>query len=68
MPCGLGEEKILNHQVLEPGEPLAGMRRIGIGHGRVLPHDVEATDRAGVNGVHDLDDRQPALVCQRPAP
>jgi hypothetical protein len=34
---------------------------VGIGHRRVLAHDVHAANRARVHGVHDLDDGQPGF-------
>ena len=44
------------------------MRHVGIGHRRILAHDVHAADLAGVHGVHDLDDGQSRLRVERRAP
>ena len=42
--------------MVELRQRLAGMPDVGIGHGRVLAHDVHAGDLPCMDGVHDLDD------------
>ena len=64
----LGQEDVLHDQVLELGERLAGVVEVGVGHRRVLAHDVHAADLAGVDRVHDLDDGQARLRVERLAP
>ena len=57
----LGQEQILDHQMLEPAQRRAGVVDIGVRHRRVLAHDVHAADLARMDGIHDLDHGQPAL-------
>ena len=45
----LGQEDVLDHQMLELGQRLARVMRVGVGHRRVLAHDVHAPDLAGVD-------------------
>ena len=54
----LGEEDVLHHQVLQAGEGLAGVVQVGVGHGRVLAHDVHAAHLAGEDRLYHLDHRQ----------
>ena len=65
---GLGEEDLLHHQVLELCHRLARVAQVGIGHRRVLAHDVHALDPAGEDRVHDLDHRQPRVGIERRPP
>ncbi len=58
---GLGQEQILHYQMFELGEGRPGMLDIGVGHRRVLAHDVHALDLPGMDRVHDLDHGQAAL-------
>ena len=44
------------------------MIEIGVGHGRVLTHDVHTANAAGENGVHDLDHCQAGILGQRRVP
>ena len=53
---GLSEEQVLHHQMLEMRQRFARVVEIGIGHRRVLTHDVHALDLVGMDRVHDLDD------------
>ena len=64
----LGQEDLLHDQVLELGERLARVLDVGVGHRRVLAHDVHPRDRPAWIACHDLDDRQPALGIERRAP
>ena len=57
----LGQEDVLDDEVLELGEGLARMLHVRVRHRRVLAHDVHAADRVGVHRVHDLDHREAAL-------
>ena len=54
--------------MFELGQRLARMLHIGVGHRRVLAHDVHALDLVAMHRVHDLDDGQPALVVERGLP
>ena len=65
---GLGEKDILDDEHLELRQRLARVPDVRIGHRRVLAHDVHAADVAGVDRIHDLDNRQPRLFIQRRAP
>ena len=58
---GLGEEDVLHDQVIERGERLARVIDVGVGHRRVLAHDVHAADLALLRGVHDLDHGEAGL-------
>jgi hypothetical protein len=49
----LSEEDVLDHQVLELGQRLAGVVQVRIRHRRVLAHDVHAVQLAVVHRVHD---------------
>ena len=50
-PRRLGEEDVLDDEVLQMGERLADMALVGVRHGRVLAHDVHALDAALMHGV-----------------
>ena len=63
-----GDEDVLHYQVFEPGERGTCMIEIGVGHGRVLTHDVHTANAAGENGVHDLDHCQAGILGQRRVP
>ena len=72
-PGGLGHEDVLNHQMLEAGQGMTRMVQVGVAHGRVLAHDVHATDlvRIAVVGqclVQNLDHGIAGLVVQRRIP
>ena len=54
--------------MVELGQRLAGVLDVGIGHRRVLAHDVHAPDRSFMDGVHDLDHGQPPLRIKLHAP
>ena len=43
---GLGEEDVLHDQAVERRERLARVVHVGVGHRRVLAHDVHAADLA----------------------
>ena len=58
---GLGQEDVLDDEMLERGERIARVVRVGVRHRRVLAHDVHAADAAVADRVHHLDDRQPRL-------
>ncbi len=45
--------------MVELGQRRAGMVHVGIGHGRVLAHDIHGRGIAGMNVVDDLRHRQP---------
>ena len=64
---GLGQEDVLHHQVIQRGQRFARMVGVGVGHRRVLAHDVHAAHLAGLDRVHHLDHRQAGLVVERPA-
>ena len=67
---GLGEEDVLHHEMFEVRQRAARMVEIGVGHRRVLAHDVHALDLVGMHRVHDLDHGLAALgielSCPRP--
>ncbi len=65
---GLREEDVLDDQHLELGQRRARVGDVRIRHRRVLAHDVHAADLAGVDRVHDLDDRESGLRVERRAP
>ena len=50
------------------GQRLARMLNIGVGHRRVLAHDVHALDFIAMHRVHNFDDGQPGLVVERGPP
>ena len=54
--------------MLEMGERLARVIEVGVGHRRILAHDVHALDHVGMDRVHDLDDGEAALGIERRAP
>ena len=54
--------------MLEMRERAARVVEIGVGHRRVLAHDVHALDLVGVHGVHDLDHGLAALRIELLAP
>ncbi len=58
---GFRQENILYDQVLQFCQRLPGVMHVGIGHRRILTHDVHATDGAGVRRMHDLDHGQARL-------
>ena len=65
---GLGEEEVLHHEMLEMRQRLARVIEIGIGHRRVLAHDVHALDHVGMDRVHDLDHGEALLRIELGAP
>ena len=72
-PGGLGHEDVLHHQMLEAGQGMTRMVQVGVAHGRVLAHDVHASDlvRIAVIGQHlvqDLDHGIARLIVQRRVP
>ena len=68
VPRRLGQEDVLHDEMLELGQRLARVLHVGVGHRRVLAHDVHAVDLAVVDRVHDLDDGQAALGIERARP
>ena len=72
-PCGLGQEDVLHHQVLEARQGMAGVVQVGVAHGRVLTQDVHAANlvRIGVGGegaIHDFHHGVTGLIVQGHAP
>ena len=53
-----GQEQVLHDQMIQLRQRTAGMVQVGVGHGGVLPLHIHAGDRAGMDGVHDLDHRE----------
>ena len=49
-------------------EPLARVVRVGIGHRRILAHDVHAADLPFAGGIHDLDHGEARLLVELHAP
>ena len=54
--------------MLKLAQGLAGVLRIGFGHGWILAHDVHPANAAGVDVVDDLDDGEAPLGIERAAP
>ena len=65
---GFGEENFLHHEMVESGDGLAHMMRVGIRHGRVLAHDVHAANIAGMHGIHDFNHSEATLGIERATP
>jgi len=66
--CGLGKEDILNDQQFALLQSLAYMVDIGVGHHRVLTHDVQAADAAFLDSVHYLGNGEAGLGGKGHAP
>ncbi len=66
--AGFGQEDFLHHEMIELGQRLARVMRVGVRHRRVFAHDVHAADLAGVHRVHDLDHGQARLGIECRAP
>ena len=64
----LGQEDVLHDEMFELGDAGPGVIEVGVGHGRVLAHDVHAPDFAGVRRVDDLDHGEAGLRRQRRLP
>ena len=65
---GFGQEQILHNQVVKLGQSLPRVMQVGVGHGRVLAHDVHTVQPVVENGVHDLDHGQTGLRVQGDTP
>ena len=54
--------------MVELGQRLPRVMQVGVGHGRVLAHDIHAVQPVIEHGVHDLDHGQTGLRVQRDTP
>ncbi len=54
--------------MIERGQRLARMLRVGVRHRRVLAHDVHAADLAALDRLHHLDHRQTRLAIEPRTP
>ena len=62
---GLGQKDVLYHQMLQPGQGLAGMGRVGVAHGGVFALDQHGADLPVKSRVDDLHHSQAGLAAQR---
>ncbi len=63
-----GAEDVLDDEVVEPGEELAGVRDVGLGLGGVLPDDVHRADLVALHGLEHLREVQALVRRDRRAP
>jgi hypothetical protein len=63
--AGFGQENVLHHQVVQSGQRVAGVVGIGVGHGGVFAHHVQAFHVACEYGFHHFHHREAGLVVQR---
>ncbi len=66
--CGRGQHDVLYDEDVEVAEHLAGVGDVGLGLGRVLPHDVERADVSPAHRFEHLRQMQALLGRKRHSP
>ncbi len=63
--AGLVDEQVLRHEELQLFHHVARVVQVGLGHHRILAHDVQRAHAARPDLAHDLGRRQPQLAVER---